>query len=180
MRSPSDEVLYKDKWIELRKKDDWYTYAHNVVGDGVAVLGFRRTPSGIPGVCIWEVMVRSEHTPPHGEGFRLTSLTGSIEHGLSPLETAAKELKEESGYEINSDSIIDLGWVYPSKFSDYRQYLYAVDLTGLPQGRIEGDGTEGEKGASVGWFSVDFALEVNDPSISASIARLANKGRNIL
>ena len=166
MRTPGDEVLFKDKWMELRKKDNWYTYAHNTHGDGVAVLGTRQI-SGM----VRQYLVRVEHTPPHGIGFRYTSLTGSIENGDLPRTTAVRELKEESGFIVSPDELIDLGWVYPSKFSDYKQHLFLVHLDGREQGEIEGDGSKGEEGASVIWMSISAALAVNDPSIGATVAR---------
>lgn len=162
----ADEILYADKWMELKKRNGWYTFAHNTHGDGVAVLGFRKTSEGV------QYLLRMEHTPCHGEGLRRTSLTGTIEHGLSAIQTAVKELLEESGYTASESEMIPMGWVFPSKFSDYKQNLFAVDLTGKTQGPIEGDGTNGEKGAYVVWVSLMEALEANDPSISATIAKL--------
>lgn len=159
-----DEILFGNNWMELKKRDGWFTFAHNTHGDGVAVLGYRHTTDGL------QYLLRVEHTPPHGPGFRRTSLTGTIEHGLTPLQTAVKELLEESGYTAAESEMRPYGWVHPSKFSDYKQYIYAVCLDGKIQGPIEGDGSDGEKGASVVWVPLHEALAVNDPSVAATIA----------
>lgn len=165
------EVLWENEWLEVQMIDDWYTSTHNAKGDGVAVLGLRKGEDD----SMTEVLVRMEHTPCHGEGLRPTSLTGTIEHGLNAIETAVKELKEESGYDAKPEEFTELGWVYPSKFSDYKQYLYAVDLTGKEQGDIEGDGTIGEKDAHVEWKTAEEALEANTPVIGCILCKLAQK-----
>ena len=160
------KMLWQNEWMEIREIDGWYTMAHNTKGDGVAVLGYDKDSS--------KILVRTEHNPAHGEGFRRTSLTGTIEGGITLLETAVKELKEESGYEADPSEFTELGVVFPSKFSDYRLYLFAVDLTGKQQGAIEGDGTEGEAGADVEWVAVTEAIRtVDDPSMCACILKLS-------
>jgi len=157
-------ILAANKWMELRTvDDDGYTFGHMTHGDGVSVLGFNQ--SG-------KILIRMEYTPAHHITHKPTSLTGTIEDGLSPEETAIKELKEESGYEAEIDELIPYGWVYPTKFLDYRQFLFAVDLTGKTQGPILGDGSSGEVGATVVWVPRKMALVVTDPSVAAIVAHL--------
>src|SRR5690606_3338734 len=106
-----DEVLWQDEWLAVKRKDGWYTYSHSVKseGKGVAVLGY--TEDGL-------VLGRFENTPPHNDGVSLSSLTGMVEVGDTPLKTATKELKEESGFEVDESEFVDLGTVRPSKSSD--------------------------------------------------------------
>jgi ADP-ribose pyrophosphatase len=41
--------------------------------------------------------------------------SGSVENGMSPLETAAQELKEETGYVSDDLELVDILYEYPSK-----------------------------------------------------------------
>lgn len=159
--------LWGNKWLEVIEHDGWFTAAHNTHGDGVSVLGVDFDEG--------KFLIRVEHNPAHDPGFIKTALTGSIEGGLTALQTAVKELKEESGYVAEENRFRYLDWVYPSKFSDYKLHLFAVDLSGLKQGRIDGDGTRGEAGAYVEWHELESALQIRDPSVAAIIARLAGE-----
>jgi len=162
--------LWGNKWINVMEADGWFTYSNNAAGtgSGVSVLGYREFKDGKD----TELLIRSENNPAHG-GFINCSLTGTIETGDTPLYTAKKELLEESGYKADESEFTYLGWVYPSKFSDYKQHLYAVNLTDKVQGELEGDGTFGEKGASVFWLSIDEAAQLPYPSICTSLIRLS-------
>jgi 8-oxo-dGTP pyrophosphatase MutT (NUDIX family) len=167
--SSSDKLLYGDEWLELRQIDGWYTYARNKAGDGVLVLGLR--PKSKQQDRTWEFLARMEQTPPHGSGHRLTSLTGTIESGLSPEETALKELREESGYEIQADCLTPLGWIFLWKGTDYKLHLFAANLEGKPQHPIEGDGSEGEKDATVRWIQKEEAARIQDAGFLAALFR---------
>jgi ADP-ribose pyrophosphatase YjhB (NUDIX family) len=164
----SDKILWKNQWVEICLKDEWYTYSRN--RDGVFVLGYRVVEGA------YEYLVRLEHNPCHSEGLISTSLTGGIEKGSTPTETAVRELKEESGYEVSKHDLVNLGWVFPSKFSSDKTYMYAVDLTGLEAGVVEGDGTRGEEGAYCVWASENDALWVSSPLLGCAMARLKKVG----
>jgi hypothetical protein len=171
-----EKVLWENKWLQVYEKDGWYTCCRSTVGDGVMVLPFR--PKGNT----WEILIRCEHTPCHEDGVRVkgkfnkTSLTGQIEKGYDPISTAEKELHEESGYTVLQKDFIDLGWVYPTKHSDDKSYMYAVDLKDAKEpGEIKGDGTKGEDGAWCEWVSIEEALSLPSASIAACIAKLCQK-----
>ncbi len=172
--SSRDKVLWENEWLRVKERDGWYTYYSQVKGnEGVAILGFNSLNN--------HVLVRYEHTPCHGDGLRMTSLTGMRDKpGESRKATAIRELREESGYVVKERSLLSLGSVYCSKASDYKLYLFAVDLLGHTQGPIIGDGTRGEKDATVEWVPANVALNAEAPSIAASIARLTLHGYNLL
>lgn len=167
-----DVILWKNKWVEVHERDDHYTYIHNAAGtgSGVAVLGFRKLKNSER-----EILIRKERTVCHSPDFRRTSLTGTIEVGCTPLETAVRELKEESGYEATPEQFMYLDWIFPSKFTDYQQHLFAVDLTDAVQGPILGDGTKGEEGASVEWVSAEEAVELQCPTIGLTLIRMVKR-----
>lgn len=161
-----DILVWSNDWMEVLLKDGWYTFMRTKKGDGVCVLGYRRENG------IIEYLVRVEHTPPHGEGLIKTSLTGGIEKGNTPLETAVSELKEESGYEVAPDEMIDLGWFFPTKQSSDKVYIYAVNLEGKTAGEIHGDGSKGEEGAYCIWMNEADTLAIPQAGIGMAMARL--------
>jgi len=138
-----DEILYKGKFIQVRKKDGWYEYVHDNTGMFVAVLAFSQKDNETL------FLGRFEEVPPHEDGISLVSLTGGLEEGENPKDGAVREFMEESGISITKDDLIALGQVRPSKGSDSVGYLYAVDLgETLEKGKIfkgVGDGTLGEE-----------------------------------
>ena len=172
----SDELLWKNDWLEARLKDGWYNYIHSARG-GVCILGYRT--NGKTELKDFEFLIRKEHNPAHqGAGLITTSLTGSIDEGYDPLSTAKKELMEESGYFAIMEEFVSHGWVYPLKSTDYKLNLFSINLDGKIPGEIVGDGTLGEKDAGVFWGDIHAACELRDPHYSTIIARMlitANK-----
>ena len=173
-----DEVIGGDEWLQLRKSPDGYTYAHEVRCQGtiVAVLVFRTDDENAP------ILGRYERNPAHRDmeapdfdyealPFELASITGGLEPDQCPVETAVMEVQEEGGYLVDKEKMIDLGIVRPSKGMDTTMYLFAVDVTGMQQGDITGDGSEGEQGAYAEWISVGEAVSCKDPMMATMIAR---------
>jgi len=164
------KLLWKDDYIEVRKKDGWYTYVHDGTGKFVAVLGFVKEPE-------FMILGRYEDSPPHNEGISLASLTGGLEEKENEKDGATREFGEESGIKINKEDLISLGEVRPSKFTDSVGYLFAVDLTNIVDDLDkkymgEGDGTKGEQGAYCKFVSLEDMLKSKDPLSITCFARL--------
>lgn len=146
------------------KEKDGYVYSHESRCNGaiVAVLGYRRV-----GKDAWEYLVRKEECPPWGSEQVLCSLTGGMdEEGENPVDCAARELKEEGGYDVPSESLIDLGTCRGTKSSDTVYHLFAVDLEEVDQGEAEGDGTAQEEDATVKWVYSKELAKSPDPLLS--------------
>lgn len=168
------KTLWGNQWLEVRTKDDWYTYTHSPVGDGtgVAILGFRNRNNKI------EYLGRFEDCPAHGDGIQLCSLTGMCDvEGEDRVSTALRELKEESGYVVtDSARVLELGSVRPSKASDSEVFLFAVEIEDTDEiVDIEGDGTKGEENAYAKWVSAEELAFSKDPIVSTLILRLIFK-----
>lgn len=165
--SKKDETLFKNEWLEVRKLDDWYTYWTNPKCEsGIIVLVFDQSKNLVLG--------RYEYTPCHASEHKLTSITGGVEKGETPIYSAVREVKEETGiHDIEEKDLIDLGWYWPVKNSDHKVYMFALKYDSTKKlGEIVGDGTKGEEGASVKWISPSELIE---KSYSAGIGCLFSK-----
>jgi len=162
----ADKTLWKNEWISVKEKDGWYTYTHQEKSGGkaVAVLAYSIDPLMILG--------RYEKTPCHNDGVSLTALTGMVEKGNSPLETAIRELEEESGIKMDAEDFQSLGFTRPGKSSDTIMYLFAVKIP-FEEGEYigKGDGTKGEEGSYCKFVSIDEAINSKSETISAMILR---------
>lgn len=166
-----DVSLLANTWMDLRQKFGWYTYARHKSREGVAILCYNSETK--------KILIRKEHCPCHVENegeLITTSITGSIEKGNDPKQTALIELKEEAGLELKSvEELKFLGKVFPSKFMDYVQYLFAVDIKDYQLLEPTGDGTKGEENAFVEEYDPKGFLEISENTIGNCIYRLRVK-----
>jgi 8-oxo-dGTP pyrophosphatase MutT (NUDIX family) len=134
-------VHWENEYVEMREiihpefpSGYFYLHCHGTKGHTVAVIGFRRREGGL------EFLIRKEISPAWGLHPMYCALQGGYEGG-DIRENAARELKEESGYTAHPDELIELGKGRASKSTDTLYHMFAVDLTGKPQGEEEGDGS---------------------------------------
>ncbi len=137
--SGKDKILCKTEWVSLREKDlngQKYHYLHEDRSEGriVAILPYRRI-----GKDVWEYGVRVETISCWSPVPQQCSLTGGVDKGDGVVETAVKELREESGYEVLPKDLKFLGVCMGTKSTDTVYFLFAVDLTHKTQGKIKGD-----------------------------------------
>ena len=155
----SIEVLYKTKWVSLRRMTlpetgvTGYDYLHEdrCGGKIITILPYRHeiTPGFKTGKV--EYLLRNEVTPCWGMKEKISSITGGVEND-NIIETVIHEMAEEAGYEIKRNELRFLDISYGTKSSDTKYYLYTVDLTGKKKTlEADGDGSELEKMAECFW-----------------------------
>ena len=172
-------TLYENQHLSLMQSDRGFVYGHlsrAQDGEGVAVLVFKTDREGV----VSHMLGRYEINTAHADGTALTSITGGVDHGMSPEQAIEQELLEEAGIDIRNQigwRMYDLGTCLPSKFLDMRYYLYAVDVTGmdLPNDILRGvgDGSEGEQEAYCRWELPHVILGCKCPLV----ALMAMRGR---
>ncbi len=162
------KLLWQGDYMKVALIDGWYTAC--VQGNGVCVLLYDISDPDNK-----KFILREETNPAHG-GVVKTSLTGMIDEGEQPIETAVREVKEESGITITEKDIIRLGWVHPDKGGTKKVFLFAADASEKEIGEIKGDGTKGEDGAVVTWANMEFMPYVNEPLMLAIAAKLKLQG----
>ena len=174
---PEIKILFDSPFLQLRSIEDKekgirpYFYKHVKLYDGqvVAVLPYRYP--NYPLSFNKEFLLINEMRPCWDiNNLTPASLTGGIEKGSTPGETAKKELKEEAGY--IAENISYLGTTYTAKASDTICHLFAVDVTDLTPEEIKGDGTGLESMSKPIWVGFKEVLACQDPLIAQIILRL--------
>ena len=175
------EVLGGDEWVQLRKLKmpslhiNGYTYSHEIRCNGiVAFLPFRESEQEDR----IEVLLRHEAVPCWEFDTPLHSaFTGGIDEGMTALDTAVKELKEEAGYEVepNSNRVINLGKSFGTKSCDTIYHLFAFNVTGLEAIDLTVE-SDLEKSSTNLWTHLfsETMLQVSEPFIHMLGNRLSH------
>lgn len=164
----SDKTLYEGKWLSIIERDGWYQFAR-IPGStgGVSILIYRQDPEK-------PILGRFEICPAHEDGLSLTAVSGGIEEGMTPRNTAYNETFEEAGYKV--DNLDFLGKVKLSTNQDTDVYLFASDVTGLERHEAPGDGSKGEEGSYCDWVTIEEAVMSKSAILGSMIIRAQLKG----
>lgn len=164
----TDKLLYHTPYLSLKLRDGWYYFAQ-IPGSmgGVSILLYRTDDKDKSILGRFEVCPAHLDTTP-----ALTAVSGGIEKGDSPIETAIKEAYEEAGYRLDPNELIDLGLCRLSTNQDTIVYCYAADVTGKERYEAPGDGTRGEVGAYCDWVSAEEAVMSKSAYMSVLVLRL--------
>jgi Fe2+ or Zn2+ uptake regulation protein len=130
-----EETLYENEWLSLKRKGQ-YVYSHETRCNGkiVAVILYKRL-----GRDAWEYGVRKEITPAWSDEPMLSSLTGGVDDGDTPIQAIIKEIKEEAGYTCEEKDLKALGTCRGTKSCDTVYHLYALDVDNFKKGKETGE-----------------------------------------
>jgi 8-oxo-dGTP pyrophosphatase MutT (NUDIX family) len=133
--------LYETEGINLVDREGRIGVVANFMN--VVVMPFTSDQNGLP----LSIGVIKEKNPFRDGGVSICLITGTTEvEDPDILGTAKRELKEESGFEVEDNSRwYYLGSVTSSKFVDHEQPCFAVDVTGIEKGKATTDGSTDEK-----------------------------------
>lgn len=157
-----DKTLFEHEYVTVKETDSGYTYYE--YGETVGLLPYRRN-SDKP------FLVRKEPVPSWGGGLFTWAVYGGIgDHG-SVVQAALEELKEEAGYKVSRDDLVDVGKVNRGKNSTGVCYLFLVDVTDKKQGKIEGDGSQEEADSLVQWVDENYIAHSDCPILHSLLLK---------
>ena len=146
------------------------TYAVLNKHSAVAVIVYNLDERGI----LDKIGVVTEFNP-HFRGEKYTGpVMGKVEiEDKSLLSRAKQETKEETGYDVpSSDRWSFLGEVITSKLLPGPVYCYSVDVTGIQQGEITGDGSAQESNLKFDFLNLNQVSEINDSILQTCFFKL--------
>lgn len=186
------QLLYSGNWLQLK---NMVSPEHNLTGyeficepsrsgNTVVVIPFRRISTTTNGIIpnalnsshdnTLQYLCRVEGVPCWGiTNPMICSLTGGVDKGDTITDTVIKELREESGYDINKNKLIDLGSVFGIKSSDGIFHLYTCDLTDIEKAQRAEPETAYEKAAYCEWFTEEeIQKKSGDPFVLCTISKI--------
>jgi len=157
--SPGFNVIDRDGYIGIVPKSD-----------SVIILPYISDDSGLP----LSIGVLKERNLFREGGFSTTLISGRCDDDdPNFLETAKRELKEESGFSVpDNTKWFFLGTVTASKMVDTEHPCFAVDVTGIKKGEATTDGSENEKQSEFLFISSNDVVKTKDVFVPALFFKL--------
>ena len=158
-----ETVLFENPRLSIIDRYEYiYTHTKNSV---VYVLPYRYPKRGA------YLLGRFEVCPAHSLQKALYAITGQCEPGAHPLQIALLELREEAGILAEPSWFVSLDSGYLTKQADTIAHFFAIDVTNLPRGDAQTDGSQFERGSYCDWVSRAQALSAPCVGLQALIAR---------
>lgn len=162
------KILFQNNYIEVIENK-------GIVGikqknPSVVILPYTTDESGNPK----SLGLISEPSSIKDEKITYTIISGSPDDSdVDILSTAKRELKEESGYEIENTEKWDfLGNIQTSKLIVNGNPAFGVDVTGLEKGEKSGDGSEKEENSKFSLMPINDAINLDDALISCLFLKI--------
>jgi 8-oxo-dGTP pyrophosphatase MutT (NUDIX family) len=136
----------------------------------VMIMPFISDEQGLP----LSIGVLKEPNPFRDGGMSISLITGTTEEeDPDLLSTAKRELKEESGYDVQDNKRwFYLGSVTASKFVDHEQPCFAVDVTDVVKGEPNPDNNEKENSMEFKFISANDVVKHKDIFIPGLFLKL--------
>jgi 8-oxo-dGTP pyrophosphatase MutT (NUDIX family) len=136
----------------------------------VVIMPFISDEQGLP----LSIGVLKEPNPFRDGGMSISLITGTTEEeDPDLLSTAKRELKEESGYDVQDNKRwFYLGSVTASKFVDHGQPCFAVDVTDVVKGEPNPDNNEKENTMEFKFISANDVVKHKDIFIPGLFLKL--------
>jgi hypothetical protein len=161
LSSKEDDIVYKDKYIQVINYDEW-----NIVKglDCVFCIPYL--------IELNKIIIRQEYIPAYkyadGQEYHLSLVGGGIEAGESPEEAMLRELQEEAGivlrdnFKIEFEKPLFMGKGSCNKYNICILTLNENDYHEIP---IKGDGTKFEKMSQTAKIDLKYINSLNTSDI---------------
>ena len=154
--------LYDGGWFSYNELDNGITYLAEA-RDGVTVLCYDFKKQMF--LLLHERCASTLSLKPV-----LCSLTGSIDEGENPDDTALREVAEEAGVVMLPENMHFLSTIYTYKACTKNTHVYFADITDCAFTHPVGDGSEIEEEAYVRWHPLEDLLACKDSLLLANYA----------
>jgi 8-oxo-dGTP pyrophosphatase MutT (NUDIX family) len=160
--------LYETKGLNVVEREGRIGIVPNFMN--VVVMPFTSDENGLP----LSIGVIKEKNPFRDGGISVCLITGSTDdEDPDLLSTAKRELKEESGFDVDDNSRwYYLGSVTSSKFVDHEQPCFAVDVTDIQKGEAITDGTQEEREMEFKFIPANDVVKAKDIFIPGLFLKL--------
>jgi hypothetical protein len=164
----SDKILHSTDYLDLIEREGVVGILSKI--NNVVILPFISDDQGLP----LFIGVLKEFNVFRDGNYAISPITGSSdEEDPNFLETAKRELLEESGYTVSDNERWHfLGNVVSSKFVDHEQPCFAVDVTNLTRGEESGDGSKKEELSKFVFIPANDVVKCKDVFIPALFLKL--------
>ena len=163
-----EKVITSTPWFDVIDREGNFGVRSTI--DSVIILPYTSDDQGLP----LKLGVLKEKNLFRDGGYSLTLISGKSEdEDPNFLETAKRELEEESGFSVEDNKKwYFLGTVTASKFVDSEHPCFAVDVTGLKRGERKTDGSENEKLSEFLFIPANDVVKSKDVFIPALFLKL--------
>lgn len=163
-----DKILHETRFLNMVERDGMVGIVPNF--SNVVILPFISDNNGLPLL----VGVLKEYNVFREGGYSISPITGSTdEEDPNFLETAKRELAEESGYNVeDSNKWYFLGNAISSKFVDHEQPCFAVDVTETQRNEPSTDGSQQEAMSQFVFIPANDVVKCKDVFIPALFLKL--------
>ena len=130
-----EKIIFKTNWISILETEKGFQYLRRKGKNSVAIFLVRDGKLG------QEALIRYQPLPIQNNDDSLfpCPITGSIDEGESPINTAIREVLEESGYDIR-DNIVNLGKYVVGTQTDEIVHMFYADVNNKINATPENDG----------------------------------------
>lgn len=168
MTNQTEKTLYSTPRFDVVEREGMIGIKSTV--EPVVILPFITDEQGLPLM----LGVLKERNLFRDGGYSISPISGTSEdEDPDYLFTAKRELKEESGYDIqDSSKWYFLGTATATKMVDCEHPCFAVDVTGAQKGEATTDGSENEKLSSFVFIPANDVIKSKDVFIPALFLKL--------
>jgi 8-oxo-dGTP pyrophosphatase MutT (NUDIX family) len=162
------KIIHQNDYIEVIQTED--RVAIKQKNPSVMILPYTIDGNGNP----LKIGLIAEPSQIKESKITYTVITGSPDDNDDDiLETAKRELKEESGYEVEDIEKWDfLGNIHSSKLVVNANPAFGVDVTDFQRGEKEGDGSQNEENTKFYLVDISEALDKDDALISCLFLKI--------
>ncbi|NET08043.1 MAG: NUDIX hydrolase [Symploca sp. SIO2B6] len=166
-----EKVIFSTDWITIKETARGFHYLERKGRDSVAIFLVRQGKSQGE----YEVLIRQQplciDIPDINQEHRLYScpITGGIDQGESPEETAVREVYEEAGFSVQ---VLPLGKYIVGTQTNEICYMYYADVTGIEPEIAQQDGSYFESISKNEWYALDYLNECDYGACQLGYLRL--------